>query len=131
MKNILLIEDDPDVAETLRSLLREFGYDVETAADGISALRTLRTGYQPHVILLDLMMPNMDGHRFREVQVADAKLSSIPTVVITADPRATAARLGVRACFRKPFDPERLLHEIDGILAAPDSTGSSTGSAKQ
>jgi CheY-like chemotaxis protein len=109
---ILLIEDDPDVADTLRGLLRAFGYQVELAIDGNHGLRALRSGLRPNLILLDLMMPNMDGHRFREIQRDDPELEKIPTMVITADARASAEKLGVAACFRKPFDPERLLDAI-------------------
>lgn len=109
---ILVVEDDPDVADTLRGLLRAFGYEVEIAPDGNHGLRALRAGLRPSLIVLDLMMPNMDGHRFREVQRLDPELSAIPTMVITADARATAERLGVTACLRKPFDPEQLLETI-------------------
>lgn len=112
LPTVLLIEDDPDVADTLRGLLRAFGYEVEVAIDGNQGIRALRAGLRPNVILLDLMMPNMDGHRFREIQLGDPELVDIPTLVITADARATAERLGVTACFRKPFDPERLLEAI-------------------
>lgn len=117
MNKILLVEDDPDVSETLRGLLHAFGYDVRVAPDGNSAMRELRGGYTPRVILLDLMMPNMDGHRFREIQLDDPSLGQIPTVVITADARFDAARLGVAACFRKPFDPEALIEAIRRLAA--------------
>ncbi len=109
---ILLVEDDPDVAETVRSLLRAFGYDAEVAIDGNFGLRALRAGLRPALILLDLTMPNMDGHRFLELQREDAELSQIPTLVITAEPQMTAERLGVAGCLRKPFDPEVLLATI-------------------
>lgn len=111
-KLILLVEDDPDVSETLRSLLVAFGYRVEVASDGQVGLRVLRDGLRPSMILLDLMMPNMDGHRFRDVLREDAELNAIPTIILTADTRADAERLGVTACFRKPFDPAELLSAI-------------------
>lgn len=110
--SILIVEDDPDVLDTLRGLLRAFGYHVEVAYDGNSGLKVLRTGFRPNVILLDLMMPNMDGYRFYETQRSDPTLSMIPTMVITADTRATKEKLGVDDCFHKPFDPEALLEAI-------------------
>jgi CheY-like chemotaxis protein len=109
---VLVIEDDPDVAETLSGLLARFGYPSRLERDGHQALKALRSGIDVRVIVLDLMMPNMDGHSFRREQLADPRFASIPTVVITADPRVTMESLGVRACFRKPFDVEALLAEI-------------------
>jgi CheY-like chemotaxis protein len=111
--SILLIEDDPDVSDTLAGLLARFGYSVTLARDGQQALSVLRVSESPpQLIVLDLMMPNMDGYRFRNAQVEDPRMASIPTIVITAEARATKERLGVAACFRKPFDVEALLNEI-------------------
>jgi len=112
VRTILLVEDDRDVAETLAGLLARFDYSVRVARDGQKALGVLRAGELPRLILLDLMMPNMDGYRFRNSQVEDPRFAEIPTIVITADPRATKEKLGVAACFRKPFDVEALLAEI-------------------
>ena len=112
MRSLLLIEDDPDVSVTLAGLLAGFGYTVNHARDGQKALALLRSGERPRLILLDLMMPNMDGYRFRTAQLEEPELAGIPTIVITADGRANKDKLGVAACFRKPFDVEALLNEI-------------------
>lgn len=112
MNKILIVEDDPDVSDTLGGMLQAFGYEVRSASDGNAALRELRSGYVPKVILLDLMMPNMDGYRFHEAKKSDPALASIPTVVITADARVTRESLGVDECFHKPFDPAALLEAI-------------------
>jgi CheY-like chemotaxis protein len=112
VRTVLLIEDDPDVSETLAGLLARFDYAVTIARDGQKALRALRDGPLPRLILLDLMMPNMDGHRFRNAQLEEPTLAAIPTIVITADAKASREKLGVAACFRKPFDVEALLNEI-------------------
>lgn len=109
--SILVVEDDPDVADTVRGLLRAFGYHVEVAIDGNEGMRALRRGLRPSVILLDLMMPNMDGQRFRALQRDDPELAQIPIIVISSDAK-NAARLGVAACLPKPFDPEQLLAAI-------------------
>jgi len=111
-RTLLLIEDDPDVSETLAGLLSRFDYTVLTARDGQKALGLLRTGPPPRLIILDLMMPNMDGYRFRNAQVDEPSFAAIPTIVITADAKASKEKLGVAACFRKPFDVEALLNEI-------------------
>ncbi len=109
---ILVVEDDIDVRETLETLLRAMGYGVVSTADGAKALAALRDGLRPRVILLDLMMPNMDGRRFRDLLAEDPALAGIPTIVVTVDPTITAASLGVTACLRKPFDCDELLREI-------------------
>jgi CheY-like chemotaxis protein len=116
-KYLLLVEDDPDVGETLSSLLSRLGYSVRLARDGQKALGILRSGEQPAVIVLDLMMPNMDGQRFRTAQCEDPALAAIPTIVVTADQKATAEKLGVSVCLHKPFDVERLIREVERHFA--------------
>jgi CheY-like chemotaxis protein len=96
----------------LTTLLRDEGFSVIAMPGGREAMKYLRESPPPQLIVLDLMMPNMDGHRFRNAQVEDPRMASIPTIVITADARATKEKLGVAACFRKPFDVEALLNEI-------------------
>lgn len=117
-KRVLLVEDDADVSETLAGLLARFGYEVTPARDGQRALGALREGNVPDVIILDLMMPNMDGYRFRTVQQQDPLLAAVPTIVITSDARASKEKLGVVACFRKPFEVEALLAELDRHCSA-------------
>lgn len=116
-RSLLLVEDDPDLADALSALLGRFGYSVRVERDGAKAMTALRTGCSPRAIVLDLMMPNMDGYRFRSAQLGEPEFAAIPTVVITADPRATAEQLGVTACFRKPFDMEALLAELSRVSA--------------
>jgi CheY-like chemotaxis protein len=116
MIKILLIEDDRDVRETLVGILRAIGYEVETATDGVRALTMLRTAVsegrdRPNVILLDLMMPNMDGYRFRSLVRDDADLGGIPIIVTTADRRVDEASLQA-VCIKKPFDPDELIRAI-------------------
>jgi CheY-like chemotaxis protein len=108
-QRILLVDDDADVRDTLSRLLAVFGYEVESAHDGAAALQLLRAGLRPAVLLLDLTMPNVDGHRFRAIVGGDPDLARIPIVIVTADRRATAESLGVAALVRKPFDPGELL----------------------
>ena len=81
---VLVVDDDQAVRDALRELLETEGYAVEEAADGRSALQRLQAGLRPSVILLDLMMPVMDGWDFRQAQLADPNLRDLPVLIITA-----------------------------------------------
>jgi two-component system response regulator MprA len=84
---IRVVEDDRDVREVLADVLREAGFPVLTASDGAEALKALRDADPlPGLILLDLMMPGMDGWQFRDEQRRDARLNAVPVVVLTARP---------------------------------------------
>src|SRR5436190_11973335 len=112
---ILVVDDDSDLRESLALLLALKGYDVITACDGHDALRALHGGPRPCLILLDLMMPDMDGFQFRRAQLEDPGLAKIPVVLCSGHPTAAhvAEQLGALACFEKPFDIQSLL----GIVA--------------
>lgn len=109
---VLIVEDDLDIRDALSQILEEEGYAVATAANGQEALDVLRTGPPPRIILLDLMMPVMNGWQFRAEQRNDPSLSRIPVIVISADNNVAdkARAIGVHECFRKPI-------EISGLLA--------------
>src|SRR5215831_14973272 len=82
---ILIVEDDNDVRSALSELLEEEGFSVEGAHNGREALARLRGGtVHPAVILLDLMMPGMDGWDFRSEQMRDPELAAVPVVVVSA-----------------------------------------------
>jgi CheY-like chemotaxis protein len=81
---VLVIEDERDIRDALAEALSYEGYDVAVAANGREALRTLHGGPLPDVILLDLVMPEMSGWEFRQVQVRDPALAGIPVVVVSA-----------------------------------------------
>jgi CheY-like chemotaxis protein len=81
---ILVIEDDHAIRESLSELLEDEGYQVASATNGQEALEVLARVGPPCVILLDLMMPVMDGYEFMGRKTADPQLASIPVVVITA-----------------------------------------------
>ncbi len=108
---ILVVEDDAELRDALRSLLELGGYSVETACDGMQALNTLRGGLQPRLILLDLMMPNMDGFQFVNEKRQDPQLCRIPVIIYSGhyDAQANAARLGATAYLQKPFDVDSFL----------------------
>ncbi len=110
--HVLIVEDDLDIRDALSQILEEEGYHVATASNGLEALEQLRKGPRPLIILLDLMMPVMNGWQFRAEQRADPALADIPVVVISADNNVQekARAIGVNDCFRKPI-------EISGLLA--------------
>ncbi len=84
-RTILIVDDSPDIREVMHDLLTDAGYRVLLAANGKEALELLRSGReQVKLILLDLMMPVLDGWEFRKIQLADEALRGIPVVVITA-----------------------------------------------
>lgn len=87
-KKILVIEDDIAIRELLVELLISEGYDVTSAVNGEEGLTRLRNDSLPDVILMDLMMPVMDGYGFRTEQLKNSKWSSIPTIVMSAEAQA-------------------------------------------
>jgi len=112
--SVLLVEDNFDLQDALVPILEHEGHRVVSASNGREALEKLRVIPPPSLILLDLMMPVMNGEEFRAAQLRDAALASIPVVVLSAHPRAreTAARLGAAGCIEKPVDIDVLLDEV-------------------
>ena len=117
--HILIVEDDPDIQDALRELLEMEGYRVATAANGKEALKQLEAGIPapektPQLILLDLMMPIMDGIQFRSAQRADARLSSIPVVLMSADSQADKKLkdADLAEYLKKPLDLDRVLSTV-------------------
>lgn len=109
---ILVVDDDADIRDALEQVLLSAGNRVSTAKNGKDALDLIQT-IRPDVILLDLMMPVMDGFRFREAQKQDRTLADIPVVIISAVAAQNAAALGdVAACLAKPFSIDVLLDTI-------------------
>jgi CheY-like chemotaxis protein len=116
---ILIVDDDLSIQEALRDALEEEGYAVAVAANGAEALSTLRSGCRPHAILLDHMMPIMDGPTFAEEASKDPTLVTPPIILVTADARANekAFKIGLKAFLRKPLDFEELLAVIESAAA--------------
>lgn len=116
MRNILVIEDDLEIRNALVDILAAEGYAVQSATNGQEGLDLLRNGTRrPNVIILDLMMPVMDGWIFRNHQLQDPELSKIPVLVITADgnAQAKAKAMNALAGIRKPIDLDLLLEAIE------------------
>jgi signal transduction histidine kinase len=119
-KSILVVEDDVDIRESLLGLLREEGYQATACANGLEALEHLRVGHRADAILLDLMMPVMDGWQFRVQQKQDPRLAVIPVVVISADTTAKAAAIDADAYLRKPVEYATLIASIERTLLAAE-----------
>jgi two-component system chemotaxis response regulator CheY len=113
--NILVVEDDLDFGEAVCEILTISGYRASQAADGIAALQMLRAGELPDLILLDLMMPRMDGWEFREALLRNKRLRDIPVIVFSA---VTEIAKPIKAdrFLRKPVAPEVLLSAIPPLL---------------
>lgn len=110
MGQVLIIEDDDDIRQTLAEVLINEGYAVATAANGVEALHALRArAGSTCAIILDLMMPDMDGWHFRAQQLRDPSLAGIPVIIMSgvADPDA-AADLDPVAVVGKPLDFDAL-----------------------
>jgi CheY-like chemotaxis protein len=113
-KDILVVEDDKDLREILGESLRLEGFDVVEVENGEVALRYLGTGARPCVILLDLMMPVMDGWTFRREMLKDQSLAQIPVVVMTAAGRRSVDTLPVDAMLEKPLEIGNVLDVVEG-----------------
>jgi CheY-like chemotaxis protein len=108
---VLVVDDDDEIRQALRDLLTDEGYPVYCAGNGLVALALLKEIPRPCVILLDLMMPVMDGRAFLGALREDSARAAIPVTVITAA-NDTAGLAGVRV-LRKPIDVEKLLEVVD------------------
>jgi CheY-like chemotaxis protein len=117
--HLLVVEDDRDIRESVVEVLEDEGYTVSAAADGRQALDLLSAASPlPDVILLDLMMPVMNGLQFRQEQLLRPELAAIPVLIVTADVNAKhqAAALGVAGVVQKPLKIQSLLDLIAGLL---------------
>jgi CheY-like chemotaxis protein len=113
--SVLIIDDDSGSREALAELLVDEGYDVATAEDGAEGLAYLRVGHRPRVILLDLMMPGVDGWDFRAEQKRDEELAHIPVIAISAAGKLLDADYSLR----KPIEIETLLTLLRDVMGAP------------
>ena len=125
LKTILLVDDDTDIIDSMRTVLEGKGYRVLIARDGNAGL-TAAERENPDLIVLDMMMPKKSGFLVLE-KLKSRPGGLIPTIMITGNEgsrhRAYAEFLGVKDYLRKPFALERLLKSVDAILAPPDPAG--------
>ena len=120
---VLVIDDAEDVCVALTELLEEEGFAATTARDGRQALDLLLGGLRPCAILLDLMMPGMNGWDFRSAQMRDPELSAVPVVVVTASGfshESIRTQFGPIELVAKPIQPSALLDVIERLTARPE-----------
>ncbi len=117
VRTVLIVDDDEAIRGLIVEILGLAGYPTATATDGEDALRYLRTNPLPGVILLDLMMPRMDGWAFRREQRADSRLAGVPIIVTSAVSREEQVGNSLRAVayLDKPFN-SRLLLQLVGLF---------------
>jgi CheY-like chemotaxis protein len=128
---VLLVDDDPAILDAVSDFLSEEGFRVVVAPNGMDALRQLRAGLRPDVILLDVMMPVMDGWDFRALQLADPALRDIPVVVISASCFSLETirhQLRTRDVFPKPIELGHFLQALRDACGLEKSEPSSSNS---
>ena len=110
---VLIVEDDADLREMMAQLLSLEGFATATVSNGREALEYLHhNDMKPDVILLDLMMPVMDGWEFRRKQQADPAVAGVPVIVLSALDQSRATDVAADAFLKKPLDFDRLLQLV-------------------
>jgi CheY-like chemotaxis protein len=129
---ILIVDDDADIRDGLSELLSDEGFEVATASNGQAAMDWLRYRRpESCVILLDLMMPVMDGRTFLRAKQSDPALSMLPVVIITAGPPEFDQTPDVRGCITKPIDLPILFNALAACSVADFSgRGPASGMAE-
>jgi CheY-like chemotaxis protein len=119
-ERILVVEDDDDIREVMQEALAAEGFRVDVAKDGVDALGKLDEAAPPPLILLDMMMPKMDGETFLKMLRRRPALADAPVVVISgnAAARDKAQRLQAAACLVKPFELDELLGVVRRLTGA-------------
>ncbi len=121
-KKILVVEDDPDQLEVVRFTLKNAGYAIGTATNGIEALKKAQT-VSPDLIILDVMMPELDGFAVCETLRSNPATASIPVLMLTGlcshISRLVGYESGCTDYVIKPFDGEQLVSKVEKLLCQP------------
>ena len=120
LKCILCVEDEPEMIDLIRLILGRRGFEVKGATGGVEGLRMVREE-KPDLVLLDLMMPDMDGWEVYQQIKADENTKGIPVIVVTAKAQSIDKVLGLHIAkvddyIAKPFSPQDLLNSIEKVL---------------
>jgi len=124
LKSILCIEDEPEMIDLMRLILGRRGFEVKGATGGAEGLRMIREE-KPDLVLLDLMMPEMDGWEVYQQIKADEKTKNIPVIVVTAKAQSIDRVLGLHIAkvddyIAKPFSPQDLMNSVEKVLKAKE-----------
>ena len=127
MKHILCIEDEPEMIDLIRLILNRRGYDVHGACGGREGLELARKE-KPDLVLLDLMMPDMDGWEVYQQMKVDEILKGTPVIVVTAKAQSIDKVLGLHIAkvddyIAKPFSPQELLTSVENVLGRKAAGG--------
>jgi DNA-binding response OmpR family regulator len=118
-QRILVVDDDKQIVRLVQSYLEQAGYAVLTAADGATALRTIRTE-RPDLVVLDLMLPDQDGWSITRTVRADASQASLPIIMLTAriedTDKIVGLEIGADDYIAKPFNPRELVARVRAVL---------------
>ncbi len=118
---MLVVEDDPDLGDTIVTFLKEEGLDAKLARDGDQAMRLLDQ-LNPSAMILDLMMPRRDGFSVLRELRADGRIGNLPVIVVTAifglSERLYATELGAADYVTKPFELDELIERVRNVLAS-------------
>jgi len=120
-KTILCVEDEPEMIDLIRLILNRKGYKVEGAAGGVEGIRLIKE-IHPDLVLLDLMMPDMDGWEVYQQMKAETSLRDIPVIVVTAKAQNIDKVLGLHIAkvddyIAKPFSPQELMDSVDKVFS--------------
>ena len=107
---IMIVDDEADIRDSLEEYFQYEGYSVTTAADGAQALASLQQGELPCVIILDLLMPVLDGIQMYQTMRADPRLSAVPVIISTSDPRRAPSGVLI---MKKPVNLPSLLRAVE------------------
>jgi CheY-like chemotaxis protein len=118
---VLVVEDEDAARAGMEQLLRAAGYEAVGAPNGQAALDLLRSGLRAKVILLDLMMPVVDGWAFRKEQLRDPHIAHIPVIVLSALHHGWVE--GIPPTLPKPIDMQQLFAALDDVLTPPMTRG--------
>ena len=122
LKCILCVEDEPEMIDLIRLILGRRGFEVKGANGGVEGLKIIRQD-PPDLVLLDLMMPDMDGWEVYQQMKADEKTKTIPVIVVTAKAQSIDKVLGLHIAkvddyITKPFSPQDLMSSVEKVLKA-------------
>ena len=124
---VLIVEDDDILRETIADLIRDDGHEVRVAADGIEGLAA-SDGWEPHLVILDVMLPRMDAFEFRARQLAAGDRAKVLLVSAAPELSAAATRLKADAWLPKPFSVDAMIETVNELLGrgGPPPNGTRT-----
>lgn len=123
---VLVVEDDKDIRESVREVIEQDGYEVLVAADGVEAIDLLESAPRPVLVLVDLVMPNMDGRRLLQHLASEDRLATLPVVVFTANKELGNKVQANHPVLKKPTSLDALLQVVRAHCcggSGPDGQG--------